>query len=110
MVFKVDSAVHDFDHYAPYRKQLVASYNIPYAMKYVIRTKAQQNAMEYLKKNQSKLVQNGKTGEIGYVKDGKVLVTSAERAGLLALTTLIRMGQGQAVSDELWQKFPKEKF
>ena len=66
--------------------------------------------MQYLKENDNKLVQNAGTGSIGLIKDGKVLVTSEARAGLLALTTLIRNGQGGAVPPELWSEFPKEDF
>ncbi len=68
------------------------------------------NAVEYLKNNENKLVQNATTGEIGIIKGGEVLVTSSERAGLLALTTIIRTGGGGAVPQELWDEFPKEDF
>ncbi len=67
-------------------------------------------AMEYLEKNDNKIVQNGVTGEIGIIKGGKVLLTTSERAGLLALTHIIRNGGGGAVPAELWAEFPKENF
>ena len=68
-----------------------------------------QKAMDYIKQHENKLVQNAATGEIGLIKGGEVLITSPERAGLLALTTLIRNGFGGGVADELWQQFPTKK-
>ena len=111
-VFRVDSVVNDFDHYAPYRKQLVASYNIPYAMKYVVSPRSlaspqmDSTAMDILKKRKRKIIRNAKTGAFGYSAGDKLLVPSAERAGLLALTVLSEA----SVSDEVWEKFPKEPF
>lgn len=69
-----------------------------------------QVAMDYLKKNENKLVQNAATGEIGIVVGGEVLVASKERAGQLALTTLLRNGYGGGVPNDLWLQFPKKDF
>lgn len=69
-----------------------------------------QKAMDYLERNQNKLVQNAETGAIGIIKGDKVLVTDAERAGLLALTAIIRQGGGGGVTADLWSEFPKEQF
>lgn len=98
-----------YDHYNPTRKVLSYDYPIPHVFK-ILLTKKSNKAMEYLEKNENKLVQNAETGEFGIIKGGKVLKTSAERAGLLALTTLIRNGYGGGVPAKLWDEFPKEDF
>jgi len=72
--------------------------------------KPNEDAMEYLLNNENKLVQNAETGEIGLIKGKEVLVTSSGRAGLLALTHIIRNGGGGAVPKELWNDFPKKSF
>lgn len=67
--------------------------------------------MDFLKKNENKLVQNVQgNGQFGIVIDGKIHVASPERAAELCLTVMMRSGQGVAVPKELWDGAPKEQF
>jgi len=71
--------------------------------------------MEFLQKHEGKFVQLteagvDESGSIGLVVNGKVLVTSPERAGLLALTKMIRDGQGTGVNKAMWDALPKQDF
>lgn len=65
---------------------------------------------DFIKRNENKLVQNSQTGAVGLIKGGKLLETTSDRAGLLALTMFLRNGYGSGVSDELYNKLPKETF
>jgi hypothetical protein len=70
---------------------------------------------DWLKQREGRLIQLTEegvegSGAIGYVKGEEMLVTSDKRAGLLALTLLLREGKGESVNKETWDKIPKRNF
>lgn len=69
-----------------------------------------QKVMDFLKKNEGKLVQDVQgTGAFGLVKGGKILVAAKTRLIELCLTYLMRK-EGVAVPKDLWNDAPKSEF
>lgn len=66
-----------------------------------------QKLMDFLKKNEGKLVQNVEgRGEFGLVKGGQILVASKDRVAELLATYIMRK-EGVAVPKDLWKEAPK---
>lgn len=66
--------------------------------------------MDFLKKNEGKLVQDvgpGRSGSFGIVIDGKIRTATPERLAQLLATVMMRSGQGVAVPADLWDAAPK---
>ncbi|MFA6429762.1 MAG: hypothetical protein WCV84_04675 [Patescibacteria group bacterium] len=69
-----------------------------------------QKTMDFLKKNEGKLVQDSQgSGAFGIVKGGKILVASKERVAELLATYIVRK-EGVGVAREMWADAPKEDF
>lgn len=68
-----------------------------------------QKTMDFLKKNEGKLVQNVEgNGEFGIIKGGKILVADKTRAADLALTYIMRK-EGLALPKDLWKEIEKDE-
>lgn len=71
----------------------------------------QQRTMDFLKKNEGKLVQDvEQTGGFGIVINGKIQVATPDRYAALCLTTMMRQKMGVPVPKDLWNDSPKENF
>lgn len=71
----------------------------------------QQRTMDFLKKNEGKLVQDvEQTGGFGIVIDGKIQVATPERYAALCLTLMMRQKLGVPTPKDLWNDAPKGTF